>query len=225
MLELLLTRFADQKLIAAAAGLRFLVFDELHSYRGRQGSDIALLVRRAREAFNTPDLIHVGTSATLAGPGTQEEQRASVAAVASRLFGAPVDPAAVISESLRRATDNDADDEPAFHQSLVDAVRRGDVPPPSAPGDFEAFRRHPLARWLETELGDAAYILDTFPVVKKNDVKRFGTYRTRDTILDLYDRMSRAIATAEPYQTVLDPPPADPRLAHAAEQLGEVGVD
>src|SRR5581483_1988384 len=44
--------------------------DELHTYRGRQGADVALLVRRAREFFGATQLQVVGTSATLAGPGT-----------------------------------------------------------------------------------------------------------------------------------------------------------
>src|SRR5947209_7484853 len=44
MLELLLTRTEDRALVRAAQGLRYLVFDELHTYRGRQGADIALLM-------------------------------------------------------------------------------------------------------------------------------------------------------------------------------------
>ncbi|HVT60490.1 MAG TPA: N-6 DNA methylase [Thermoanaerobaculia bacterium] len=64
---------------------------------------------------------------------------------------------------------------------------------------------------------DADHILDTFPVVKKNDEKRFGTYRTKHQILDLYDRLAHAIASGQPYETVLDPPPADPRVLHGAK--------
>jgi ATP-dependent helicase YprA (DUF1998 family) len=47
MLELLMTRQdeLDRKVIGNCAGLRFLVLDELHTYRGRQGADVALLVR------------------------------------------------------------------------------------------------------------------------------------------------------------------------------------
>jgi ATP-dependent helicase YprA (DUF1998 family) len=51
MLELLLTRRKDRALVQAAQGLKFLVFDELHTYRGRQGADVALLIRRCRLAF------------------------------------------------------------------------------------------------------------------------------------------------------------------------------
>ena len=60
MLELLLTRREDRALIKAAQGLRFLVFDELHTYRGRQGADVALLIRRCRMAFGGHDIICVG---------------------------------------------------------------------------------------------------------------------------------------------------------------------
>jgi len=48
MLELLMTRQTDldRKVIENCAGLRFIVLDELHTYRGRQGADVALLMRR-----------------------------------------------------------------------------------------------------------------------------------------------------------------------------------
>ncbi|MCL5995392.1 MAG: DEAD/DEAH box helicase, partial [Chloroflexi bacterium] len=39
MLELILTRTVETPLIRAAQGLQFLVLDELHTYRGRQGAD------------------------------------------------------------------------------------------------------------------------------------------------------------------------------------------
>jgi ATP-dependent helicase YprA (DUF1998 family) len=48
MLELILTRPEERRIIETAKGLSFLVLDELHTYRGRQGADVAMLVRRAR---------------------------------------------------------------------------------------------------------------------------------------------------------------------------------
>jgi ATP-dependent helicase YprA (DUF1998 family) len=56
MLELVLTRPQERNLVRAAQGLRFLVLDELHTYRGRQGSDVALLVRRVRDALRADNL-------------------------------------------------------------------------------------------------------------------------------------------------------------------------
>ena len=70
MLELILTRPEERKtLVNAAQGLRFLVLDELHTYRGRQGADVAMLVRRVRNVLNATNLQCIGTSATLAGVG------------------------------------------------------------------------------------------------------------------------------------------------------------
>ncbi len=64
---------------------------------------------------------------------------------------------------------------------------------------------------------DADYILETFPIVKKNDEKAHGEYRTKRVILEIYDAMAEAIRTGKPYQTRLDPPPADPKVAHPAK--------
>ena len=51
MLELLMTRQGqrDRDVISSADGLDFMVLDELHTYRGRQGADVAMLVRRVRD--------------------------------------------------------------------------------------------------------------------------------------------------------------------------------
>ncbi len=64
------------------------------------------------------------------------------------------------------------------------------------------------------ERDDLDYIMETFPIVKRKDLKRHGEYRTKLRILDVYDAMQKAIDSGEPYQTLLDPPPADPRVAH-----------
>ena len=55
---------------------------------------------------------------------------------------------------------------------------------------------------------------ETFRVLKDREVRQFGEYRTKRVILEVYDAMARAAATGEPYRTLLDPPPADPRVAH-----------
>ncbi|MEU9847851.1 DNA methyltransferase [Streptomyces sp. NPDC047985] len=63
---------------------------------------------------------------------------------------------------------------------------------------------------------DVEYIMDTFSVVRREDeAAHGGAYRTKDLILDIYDRMNEARATGDEYRTVLDPPPGKgPR--HAA---------
>ncbi len=150
MLELVLTRPFERKLVHAAKGLRFLVLDELHTYRGRQGADVALLARRVREATEATQLQCVGTSATLAGPGTLDEQRAEVARVASLLFGAEVGPEAVIGETLRRATQPAGSDDPAFRDALRARVADANS---ASPESYDAFVADPLASWIETTLG------------------------------------------------------------------------
>ncbi len=155
MLELLLTRPFEQKLIDAAQGLRFLVLDELHTYRGRQGADVALLVRRVRDRMTATQLQCVGTSATLATPaagGTWADQSAEVARVASLLFGTTVRPESVIGETLRRATAPRAAGDPAWSADLAKALESPDL---GLSTDHSSFLAHPLATWLETTFGTA----------------------------------------------------------------------
>lgn len=145
MLDLVLTRPQErQHLIRAAEGLEFLVLDELHTYRGRQGSDVAMLVRRVRQACKSPKLQVVGTSATMTSSGSAAEQAIVVADVASRLFGAPVAPNHVIGETLERVT--------KIADPTTDALRDSIASPP-AEGDVEAFIDDPLAGWIESRFG------------------------------------------------------------------------
>lgn len=64
------------------------------------------------------------------------------------------------------------------------------------------------------ERDDVDYIMETFPIVKRKDEAAFGEYRTKRLILEVYDAMAKAIEAGKPYQTILDPPPADPSLCH-----------
>lgn len=96
MLELILTRTDERHPVEAGQGLEFLVLDELHTYRGRQGADVAMLVRRVRDRSGAPSLRCVGTSASLASQGTREQRQADIAGVAQRLFGLAVPPRNVV---------------------------------------------------------------------------------------------------------------------------------
>ena len=60
--------------------------------------------------------------------------------------------------------------------------------------------------------------METFPIVKRKDEAAHGrgAYRTKRVILEIYDMMQRAKESGQPYQALLDPPPADPRVAHRA---------
>lgn len=58
------------------------------------------------------------------------------------------------------------------------------------------------------------YIMETFPIVRRNDEAAHDEYRTKRVILEIYDRMKQAVDTGQAYETLLDPPPADARVAH-----------
>jgi Lhr-like helicase/very-short-patch-repair endonuclease len=149
MLELLLTRqnAIDQQVVANARGLRFLVLDELHTYRGRQGADVALLVRRVREAL-ADKLICIGTSATMATDGTEMERNATVARVATRLFGTTIPDRNIVTETLKRTTPETETDKTVAGK-LAGAIAAG------VPDDlsFAEMASHPVSVWVELTLG------------------------------------------------------------------------
>jgi len=96
-LEVLSTRLPDVALFAEAP-LKYLVFDEAHTYAGATGAEVACLIRRLRAlAGKKPDeVVCVGTSATLADPtGTDDAARR----FAARFFGVDPDRVTLVGES------------------------------------------------------------------------------------------------------------------------------
>lgn len=102
MLEYLLVRKEDRHLFTPS--LRFLVLDEIHSYRGALASEIACLIRRlkARAGLDPGRLVGVGTSATVA---EGEEGIQALSRFATALFGEAFDPADVFAEHLAAPAD------------------------------------------------------------------------------------------------------------------------
>ena len=103
MLDYLLIRPKDYPIWQenAADTLKYLVVDELHTFDGAQGTDLACLIRRIKARLKTPEkhLCCVGTSATLGGQEDTEKLRA----YAAQVFGETFDPEAIITESLMTA--------------------------------------------------------------------------------------------------------------------------
>ena len=98
MLDYLLVRPSDQRLWRRnePGALRYLVVDELHTFDGAQGTDLACLIRRLRVRLGAgEDLICVGTSATLGEAGQEGKLLDYVSAV----FKAGFDPDAIVGES------------------------------------------------------------------------------------------------------------------------------
>lgn len=151
MLELILTRPYEKELVNAARGLKFLVFDELHTYRGRQGADVAMLIRRLRETLHdgTTEFQCIGTSATLAGPGTFTEKQIEVAAIATKLFGSEIKPKNVIVETLQAETGSNDINDSQFKKHLAEFLSAN----LSLPSDYERFIKNPLVIWIENTIG------------------------------------------------------------------------
>ena len=48
---------------------------------------------------------------------------------------------------------------------------------------------------------DVDYIMETFPIVRRRDVAAYGSYRTKEAILRIYDAMAAAKSARVPYQS------------------------
>lgn len=83
--------------------LKYLVVDELHTFDGAQGTDLACLIRRLKARVSTPAdyLCCIGTSATLGG----EESASSLVSYAEKVFGESFDADSVITESRQSASE------------------------------------------------------------------------------------------------------------------------
>ena len=123
MLDYLLTRPSDAKLwrYNEPETLRYLVVDELHTFDGAQGTDLACLIRRLKDRLRTPEghLCCVGTSATLGGA----EDFAELRSYAEDVFGEPFEEGAVIGEQRSEAA------------SFLRSAQHEEIP---GPGDHEA---------------------------------------------------------------------------------------
>lgn len=145
MLELAMTRSGRDTDIRQnfLQHMKYLVFDELHTYRGRQGSDVSMLIRRIKAAADG-DITCIGTSATMVSGDTSTlaDQKLKVAEVASTIFGSTISPNQVVNEYLVRSIGSG---NPALASDLIRAIAQGiDIEAPAT-----AFEQHPSAIWLE----------------------------------------------------------------------------
>jgi hypothetical protein len=146
MLELLFTRVRERPIRDAIYGnLRYLVFDELHTYRGRQGADVAMLIRRVA-AQCKQQVTCIGTSATMVSVGSLASQREQVAQVATTVFGRPFRPEQVVTETLARSLEYSGalPSRPALAEAIGAGIDPGH--------DAAKLRTHPVAVWLENRV-------------------------------------------------------------------------
>jgi Lhr-like helicase len=150
MAELLLVRPEDQRFLSEGIpSLRFLVMDELHTYRGRQGADVAMLIRRLKQRCGAPNLIHIGTSATMVSSpnATAAARKQAVAQFAAKLFMHPFTEAEVIEETIEPVTQGGMPTPQELREAML-------LPTPDLEASLrEQFHTHPLARWVEHAFG------------------------------------------------------------------------
>jgi ATP-dependent helicase YprA (DUF1998 family)/predicted nucleic acid-binding Zn-ribbon protein len=100
MLDYILTRHQDKELFPPShdGALEYLVLDEIHTYTGQQGADVAALIRRLREHTGAgEELTCIGTSATVQSEEGLDAD-VEISDFSERIFGSPVKPDAVIGE-------------------------------------------------------------------------------------------------------------------------------
>ncbi|MYN68491.1 MAG: N-6 DNA methylase [Acidobacteria bacterium] len=106
----------------------------------------------------------------------------------------------------------------AFFHLYLPSDDRGDWRPARSadgcPHDETSAELDELRAHFSSPRAAVGYVMDTFPIVRRKDEERFGQYRTRDVILEIYDALQEAVATGTSYRSKLDPAPADPRCCH-----------
>lgn len=146
MLELIMTRNGERWIRdSIKENLQFIVFDELHTYRGRQGSDVSMLIRRINQLAKK-DLICIGTSATMTSGAGSQERKQAVADVATKIFSKPFSTNQVVEEYLDTCTqfNGKLPTREELRNSLHQEINDRDQP--------EKFLSSPLAIWLENRI-------------------------------------------------------------------------
>jgi len=144
MLELILTRSREKKLRQSIIeNLKILVFDELHTYRGRQGADISMLIRRIHALCNN-ELQCIGTSATMVSGESTSDQKKSIVEVASQIFGQDFNENQIVQESLQKCFQNSVVNINELKNSLLSNIQ--------VTNTIEALIKHPLSMWIEDEV-------------------------------------------------------------------------
>jgi hypothetical protein len=187
MLEYMLLRNDDRRIFARPELFRLLVLDEIHSYRGTQGMEVACLLRRLDDLLRRKaggarvSYQRVGLSATLP---SDESSRKSLASFASDLFGCPVDEECVVTESVRNPAGKstggpwprvvrDLIDLPAITPGLcarLGLAARGDDGPDEIPKEEWQL----LAEVLQSSLEESEQGLET--------IERLGRVLTRSPV-------------------------------------------
>ncbi|WP_231427710.1 DEAD/DEAH box helicase [Pedobacter sp. Leaf250] len=144
MLELIMTRQSESWLRSSLEdNLQFLVYDELHTYRGRQGADVSYLNRRI-QANCKNDIICIGTSATMASDGSPDNKKREVAKVAAKIFGKSFHAEQIVGEYLETCTEGINPSAFELAESLKKGIDHN--------WDEVVYIKHSITNWLEINI-------------------------------------------------------------------------
>lgn len=147
MLDYMLIRPSDYG-IWNGVSLRYLVVDELHTFDGAQGTDLACLIRRLRSRVGaSSSLCCVGTSATLGA-----DSLVSLCTYAAKVFAADFPTSSVITESRESAFEFLS----SFPVSFFDVPYTG-LLPVSGEDSFVYISRQ-TALWFGSSSVDLGYV-------------------------------------------------------------------
>src|SRR5665213_1338612 len=145
MLELMLIRPKEKPLRDSILNnLQFLVFDELHTYRGRQGADVSMLIRRIRQSISNPNLVCIGTSATLATDSATKTKTQQVAEAATDIFGSTFSHEQIVEEFLTTNFSGQQNTIAELSNYLQTEI--------ITDGNEESLKKSPLANWIEQQI-------------------------------------------------------------------------
>jgi DEAD/DEAH box helicase domain-containing protein len=162
MLDYLLIRPRDYPLWKnnGPETLQFLVVDELHTFDGAQGTDLACLLRRLKARLNTPERFFccVGTSATLGSDNDQTTLRS----YAAKVFGESFDEDAVLTEARLSAGE-------FLEKSLISRVEvvpatHGQALRPESYDNARTYVQAQHAFWFGEPIPDDLFESDTWRV-------------------------------------------------------------
>lgn len=197
MLDILLIRARDSVLWRhnEPDTLRYLVVDELHTFDGAQGTDLACLIRRLKARLRTPPgaLACVGTSATLGTEGTKP-----LLDFARDVFGELFDEDAVIGEDRESVAQYLADWSVEYVQ--MPSAADYNTLSPLEHDNAEAYVAAQYGLWFGTPTVQSTSATLTFKVELGRQLKQHVAFQ--NLLRDLSRLGGKAVALADLVDTV-----------------------
>ncbi len=189
MLDYLLVRPEDAGLWSQndnTEALRFIVVDELHTFDGAQGTDLACLIRRLKSRLNIPegDLCCIGTSATMGG----EESAQALLDYAQNIFGEAFDKDAIVTED--RLTGHEFLDSTEVNRyRMPTETEARELNLLAQEEDVEGYLCHALSAWFEEEDCPAEPLTETGRVALAEKLMHHSFFQSLMGVMDGRIRM------------------------------------